>query len=168
MILIRNMVSDDAAEVLQIYQDGIDTGNATFAEHAPDWAVFDAERLTTPRLVATQGGVILGWATLTGSSSRCVYHGVAEVSVYVAPKSSGTGIGAALLKSLVTKSELAGIWLLTAGIFPENIASLRLHDRFGFKTLGRRDRPAKQNYGPHKGWRDVIMMERRSKIAGTD
>lgn len=150
--------------VQRIYALGIATGHATFETQAPDWDGWDRAHLPAPRLVALAGSAVLGWAALSPVSDRCVYGGVAEVSVYVDPGAAGRGIGGRLLAALVTESEHAGIWTLQAGIFPENVASIRLHERQGFRTVGRRER-----LGRLEGiWRDVLLMERRSKVAGVD
>ena len=131
---------------------------------APSWDRWDAVHLKDCRLVACDGALILGWAALSRVSSRQVYAGVAEVSIYVAEQSRGKGIGQALLGSLVAESERSGIWTLQAGIFPENKASISLHLRNGFREVGRRERLGKMN----GVWRDVVLLERRSRIAGRD
>jgi len=148
--------------VRAIYLEGIATGNATFETSAPEWEKWDAAHLATCRLVAQMNGQVSGWAALSAVSSRCVYAGVAEVSVYVADAARGQGVGLRLLSALVECSEGHGIWTLQAGIFPENEASVRLHERCGFRIMGRRER-----LGQLKGtWRDVLLMERRSKAVG--
>lgn len=151
------MVSD-WDKVKSIYEKGIATGNATFQTSAPSWQEWDSSHLAACRIVAEENGKVAGWAALTPVSSRCVYAGVAEVSVYVNPQQSGKGIGLALLSELVTLSEAEGIWTLQAGIFPENFASLRLHEKMGFRTLGIREKIGKQN----GVWRDTVLLERRS------
>ena len=169
MPTIRPMTAADAEPVLRIYGEGIATGHATFQRDIPGWADFDAGKLATPRLVAETDGDVAGWAALSPVSSRCVYAGVAEMSVYVAAAARGRGVGLALLKAIVTASEAAGIWTLQAGIFPENEASIALHARCGFKPLGRLERLGRMEHGPLAGrWRDVLMMQRRSDVAGTD
>jgi len=167
-MIIRSMNENDSARVLEIYQAGIDTGNATFTEHAGSWEEFHASRLPEPRFIAAKNGTILGWAALTAVSSRCVYEGVAEVSIYVDPVHGGKGVGQKLMQALVKGSEEHNTWLLTASILPENLSSIKLHEKNGFKILGRREKPARQNYGPFKGWRDIIVMERRSQVIGID
>jgi phosphinothricin acetyltransferase len=148
--------------VRTIYQQGIATGNATFETETPTWEAWDAGHLPTCRLVAGKDGRIVGWAALSPVSGRCVYAGVAEVSVYVAADARGQGIGKALLSALVEASEQEGIWTLQAGIFPENEASIALHKRCGFRVLGRQER-----LGQMDGvWRDVLLMERRSNVVG--
>lgn len=161
-VVIRAMTDPDADAVLAIYQAGIDTGNATFETAAPDWAGFVASRLPKPRLVATDpdSGAVLGWTALSPVSDRCAYAGVAEGAVYVHPAARGRGVGEALLRALVAQSEQAGIWTVQTGIFPENTASVRLHQKVGFRVVGRRER-----IGSHHGrWRDVVLLERRSPV----
>lgn len=156
------MRSEDWPAVRAIYLEGIATGNATFAGTAPEWERWDADHLARARIVARSGGDLLGWAALSAVSSRCVYAGVAEVSIYVTERARGRGVGAKLLSSLIADSEAAGIWTLQAGIFPENIASIALHERAGFRRLGTRER-----LGQMQGrWRDVVLLERRSAVAG--
>lgn len=159
---IDRMKAADWDAVRSIYQEGIATENATFETEAPAWETWDASHLAEGRFVARAGGTVIGWAALSPVSSRCVYAGVAEVSIYVGRGHGCRGIGRALLEALVAWSEQAGIWTLQAGIFPENEASLALHMRCGFREVGRRER-----LGQMKGvWRDVILLERRSKVVG--
>ena len=149
--------------VREIYLEGIRTGNATFETSAPEWEKWDAGHLPSCRWVARTGNDLLGWAALSPVSGRCVYAGVAEVSVYVAERARGQGIGLKLLTSLVEASEQADIWTLQAGIFPENVASIEMHRRCGFRIVGTREK-----IGCMDGrWRDVVLMERRSSITGT-
>lgn len=157
---IRKLLDTDWPQVSLIYQKGIHTGNATFQTTAPAWEDWNASHLAACRIVAQSNGEIIGWAALTPVSSRCVYAGVAEVSVYVDPEHSGKGIGLTLLKELVHLSEAEGIWTLQAGIFPENIGSLRIHEKAGFRTLGIREKIGKQN----GIWRDTVLLERRSQL----
>ncbi len=169
---IRPMRESDAAAVLAIYAEGIATGHATFEEAAPDWETWSAGHLADCRLVAEAGGPgdgkVLGWAALSPVSGRCVYGGVAEVSVYVADAARGRRAGRRLLEALVAASEAAGLWTLQAGIFPENTASIALHEQCGFRVVGSRERLGRMSYGPLAGqWRDVTLMERRSAVAGT-
>ncbi len=160
-MLIEALRPDHQDDVLRIFAEGIATGLATFESKAPPWVEWDAEHLPNCRFVAVDGP-ILGWAALSGVSSRCVYGGVAEVSVYVAAEARGRGVGLALLQALVTASEEAGIWTLQAGIFQENVPSLKIHERAGFRVVGVRER-----LGSHNGtWRDVVLLERRSKTVG--
>jgi L-amino acid N-acyltransferase YncA/SAM-dependent methyltransferase len=162
--LIRTMSADEAVQVLAIYQDGLDTGNASFETLASTWDRWDAAHLLDHRHVAVEEtGQLLGWVALSAVSDRCVYAGVAEESVYVHPQARGRGIGAALLQAVIDSSETAGIWTLQTGIFPENTTSLALHARAGFRIVGTRER-----VGQHHGrWRDVVFLERRSAVAGT-
>jgi L-amino acid N-acyltransferase YncA len=161
-ISIEPMVEQDWPAVRSIYVQGIDTGNATFEKSAPEWASWDASHLRACRLAAGSGDAVLGWAALSPVSARCVYAGVAEVSVYVARRAQGQGIGTKLLASLVEASEREGIWTLQAGIFPENTASVELHKHQGFRVVGTRER-----LGSMDGrWRDVLLLERRSKVSG--
>ena len=157
---IRKLLDTDWPQVSLIYQKGIKTGNATFQTTAPAWENWNASHLAACRIVAQSNGEIIGWAALTPVSSRCVYAGVAEVSVYVDPEHSGKGIGLTLLEELVHLSEAEGIWTLQAGIFPENIGSLRIHEKAGFRTLGIREKIGKQN----GIWRDTVLLERRSHL----
>ena len=157
------MTASDWDAVRAIYLEGIATGNATFEKSAPDWERWNAGHLQCCRLLARAAGEALGWAALIPVSGRCVYGGVAEVSVYVAERARGRGIGRQLLSELVAASERHGIWTLQAGIFPENQASIALHQRAGFRVVGVRER-----LGSMDGrWRDVVLMERRSAITGT-
>ncbi|RZJ55077.1 MAG: N-acetyltransferase family protein [Flavobacterium sp.] len=157
---IRNLLATDWEQVRLIYEKGINTGNATFQTSTPSWEDWDASHLAACRVVAEKDGQLLGWAALTPVSSRCVYAGVAEVSVYVDPQQSGKGIGLILLNELVHLSESESIWTLQAGIFPENTASLRIHEKAGFRILGIREKIGKQN----GVWRDTFLLERRSKL----
>ncbi len=161
-IAIRPMLPSDWPEVRRIYLEGISTGNATFETEAPSWEKWDAGHLADCRHVVQDGAKVLGWAALTPISSRQVYRGVTEVSVYVAQSARGKGVGKALLRALIESSEQCGIWTLQAGIFPENVASIALHKSLGFREVGRRERVGKM--GNH--WRDVILLERRSAVAG--
>lgn len=157
---VRSLLASDWLEVKSIYEKGIATGNATFQTDAPSWDQWDTSHLYTVRIVTEDNGIIIGWAALTPISSRCVYAGVAEVSVYVDPEYSGKGIGFSLLEKLVSLSEDEGIWTLQAGIFPENIGSIRIHEKAGFRKVGFREKIGKQN----GLWRDTVLMERRSKV----
>ncbi|HKO43479.1 MAG TPA: GNAT family N-acetyltransferase [Pyrinomonadaceae bacterium] len=160
--MIDNLKASDWEQVRSIYLEGIATGDATFETSAPDWVKWDADHLAEPRLVYREGEKIFGWAALSPVSGRCVYAGVAEVSVYVAQDNRGRGVGRALLSALVDRSEQKGIWTLQAGVFPENRPSIELHQKCGFRQVGTRERP-----GQMAGvWRDVVLLERRSKVAG--
>lgn len=161
---IEDMVSDDWEEVRCIYLEGIATGHATFETNAPSWEQWDASHLSFARLVARTPDDLLGWAALSPVSQRCVYGGVAEVSVYVAGASRGLGAGRKLLQALISESERNGIWTLQAGIFPENAASIAIHRDCGFREVGRRERIGRMN----GIWRDTILLERRSAIVGVE
>jgi L-amino acid N-acyltransferase YncA len=159
---IRPMAPADWPAIRAVYREGIATGNATFETEAPPWERWDAAHSALCRLVAETADTLLGFAALSPVSARKVYAGVAEVSVYVSAQSRGAGVGNALMRELVSASEAAGFWTLQAGIFPENHASLRLHERCGFRVLG-----VRQRVGCLAGrWRDVVLLERRSTIAG--
>ena len=151
--------------VRAVYLEGLATGDATFETEAPDWGRWDASHLSACRLVALDGGGrVAGWAALSPVSAREVYAGVAEVSVYVGAEFRGRGFGRVLLEALVRESESEGIWTLQAGIFPENVASVALHESCGFRLVGRRER-----VGKLRGrWRDTVLLERRSRAAGVD
>lgn len=150
--------------VREIYARGIETGHATFETSVPSWEVWDANHLDSCRLVARVDGQVVGWGALSGVSDRCVYGGVAEVSLYIDPAFRGRGVGTRLFRRLVEASEREGFWTLQAGIFPENEASLRLHQKVGFRVVGRRERLGKLD----GVWRDVLLLERRSPRVGQD
>jgi L-amino acid N-acyltransferase YncA len=161
-VAITALAAADWDEVARIYAEGIATRLATFETDVPSWEEWDRAHLPGHRLVARDGGRVVGWAALAPVSSRCVYAGVAEVSVYVAADARGRGVGTALLAALVESSEADGLWTLEAGILPENEASVRMHERCGFRVVGRRER-----LGRMQGeWRDVLLLERRSAAAG--
>ena len=162
MITIRPFVKSDFPSVKDIYQQGIDSGEATFQEQAKDYDVWNESLLPSWRLVAESNRQIIGWAALSSASNRCVYSGIAEVSVYVSSNSQGLGVGNSLLKALIKASEEEGIWTLQAGIFPENKASIHIHSKNGFKVLGIREKLGQMN----GIWRDIVFMERRSKVVG--
>jgi phosphinothricin acetyltransferase len=152
------MTDAHATAVLAIYRAGIEEGNATFETCAPGWAVFTAARLPAHRYVAIRQGRVAGWVAASAVSGRCVYAGVVEHSVYVHPAARGRGVGRLLLDTLIASTEAAGIWTIQSGIFPENTASLALHQAAGFRVVGTRER-----IGRHHGhWRDVLLIERRS------
>src|SRR4249919_271967 len=146
--------------VARIYAEGIDTGDATFETDVPSWETWDAGHLPSHRFVALEDGRVLGWVAVSPVSGRCVYAGVVENSVYVGADARGRGVGRALLEALVASTEAAGIWTIQTGIFPENEASVRLHERVGFEIVGRRKRLGKLN----GVWRDVLLLERRSPV----
>ena len=159
----RELAIEDWQQVKDIYEEGISTGNATFQTAAPTWEEWDSSHVKNSRIVAVdEDNNILGWAALTPVSGRCVYAGVGEVSVYVSSQARGKGIGKALLNELIQQSEQNGFWTLTAGVFPENEASLKIHQQAGFKVLGVRERIGKMN----DKWRDTVLLERRSQKIG--
>lgn len=161
------MTAADAPDVIRIYAAGIATGHATFETEPPDWPTWDAGHLDACRLVITCEDAVAGWAALSATSSRPVYRGVAELSIYIDADFRGQGVGDRLMAELVKQSEARGIWTLRAGIFPENKASLALHARHGFDVLGTRKRIGQISYGPMAGqWRDVVVLERRSAVVG--
>ena len=158
------MAASDWPAVAGIYREGIATGHATFNTEAPSWEEWDRAHLAACRLVAVDGLEVLGWAAMIPVSDRCVYAGVAEESVYVSARARGRGVGRLLLEGLIAASEGQGVWTLQAGIFPENTASMALHERLGFRLVGRRERLGKMASGQ---WRDVLMLERRSPTVGS-
>jgi phosphinothricin acetyltransferase len=158
--LIRPLLASDWESVRRIYQEGIATGNATFETEAPEWERWDVAHRKDSRFVACVGESVVGWAALSRVSARKVYAGVGEVTVYVAEAARGSGTGSALLSALIHASETAGVWTLQAGIFPENAASLALHERHGFRRVGVRERIGSL----HGRWRDVVLLERRSAL----
>jgi phosphinothricin acetyltransferase len=158
-IAIAALSPEDWNDVRRIYVEGIATGNATFETEPPAWEAWDGSHRADSRLVARSGGRFVGWAALSKVSERCAYGGVAEVSVYVAADARGRGVGRRLLEELVRSSEEAGVWTLQAGIFPENVASIALHERCGFRLVGVRERLGKLR----GAWRDVALLERRSR-----
>jgi phosphinothricin acetyltransferase len=160
-MLIKSLTEAHWPAGQAIYQAGMDTGNATFTTQAPAWADWDAGHLQHSRLAALSAdGQVLAWAALSPVSGRCVYGGVAEVSIYVADEARGQGVGRQVLRALIKESEKNGIWTLQAGIFRENNASLRLHESVGFRTVGYRERIGQL----HGVWRDTVLMERRSQV----
>jgi phosphinothricin acetyltransferase len=148
--------------VKKIYEEGIATGNATFQTTAPTWEEWDAAHSVKPRLIAIENDEISGWAAITPVSGRCVYAGVGEVSVYVSAAVRGKGVGKKLLQALIEESEKENFWTLQAGIFPENISSLAIHEACGFRVIGTRERIGKMN----GAWRDTVLLERRSTTIG--
>lgn len=162
---IRALTADDWPAVRRIYEEGIVSGDATFETRVPEWETWDAARRREPRLVAEDDGRVMGFAALSPFSSRPVYAGVAEVMVYVAADARGMGVGTTLLRELVEASERAGVWTLLAGVFPENEASIRAHERVGFRQMGRHERIGRFHDGR---WRDTILLERRSDVVGVD
>jgi len=153
------MMAGDWDQVRSIYLEGVREGNSTFETEAPSWEAWDEAHLARPRLVMRAADQVLGWAALSPVSKRRVYSGVAEVTIYVTQAARGKGIGRALLEALIEASERAGMWTLQASIFPENVASIELHLKCGFREVGKRERIAMLN----GVWRDTILFERRSK-----
>lgn len=163
---IVTMTAEHSAPVLDIYRSGVEEGNATFETQVPDWETFSAARLPDHRYVAiepddaagTDASRVLGWVAASATSARPVYAGVVEHSVYVDPRARGQGVGRRLLDALIASTEAAGIWTIESGVFPENVASVALHQAAGFRLVGVRER-----LGQHRGrWRDVVLVERRS------
>jgi phosphinothricin acetyltransferase len=164
MITIESMQSSDWEAVERIYAEGIATRNATFETETPSWEAWHASKHIHSRLVAKLDGKVVGWAALSPVSKRAVYAGVSELSVYVGAEARGMGVGSLLLGALIESSENAGIWTLTTSIFPENEASIHIHQKHGFQILGRR-----KGIANHFGtWRDTLIMERRSQVVGVD
>jgi L-amino acid N-acyltransferase YncA len=163
-VTTRNLTPDDWPAVQAIYAAGIATGNATFEIRPPSWEQFDSAKLPEHRFVAVDAtGLIVGWVAVSLVSTRHAYRGVVEHSVYVDPGAVGRGVGTVLLAGLISSTEAAGIWTIQSGVFPENSSSLTLHQRMGFRIIGTRER-----VGEHHGkWRDVVLIERRSRTAGS-
>lgn len=161
-IKIEQMTDDAWSDVARIYESGIATNNATFQTEAPDWDCWNNAHRKDCRLIAKIDDKIIGWVALSNVSSRCVYSGVAEVSIYVDATFRGKGVGDKLMEALIQESESNGLWTLQAGIFPENVGSLKLHHKHGFRTIGIKERIGKMG----DTWRDVAMLERRSKVVG--
>lgn len=161
-IVFRQMMPSDWPAVAQIYKEGIDTGNATFQTEIPTWEEWDTGHLKTCRIVAELNGKIVGWIALSLVSGRCVYAGVAEVSIYISAQHRGQKIGYQLLKKVIAESEANNIWMLQSGIFLENASSIKIHESLGFRNIGYREKMGKMN----GVWRDVLILERRSRIVG--
>lgn len=161
-IKTRNMLASDWEAVSKIYMEGIATGFATFETSTPTYEAWDAAHMSTCRIVAIEGEKILGWAALSPVSSRCVYGGIGEVSVYVNSESRGKGVGRILMEALIKESEAEGLWTIQSGIFPENEGSIELHKKVGFRYIGKRERVGKLD----GVWKDNLLFERRSEIIG--
>jgi phosphinothricin acetyltransferase len=161
-ILIIDMLPDHWPEVSEIYREGIETGMATFEKEMPSWENWNNNHIKACRMVAKIDDIIVGWVALSHVSSRCVYGGVAEVSVYISEKTRGNQIGYKLMKKVIEESEINGYWTLQSGVFPENIASIKLHEKAGFRIIGFREKIGKLD----GVWKNNILMERRSKKAG--
>lgn len=156
--MIREMQNQDSFDVLRIYGMGLKSGNSTFETTVPTWEEWDSCHISHSRYVFEDSGIVSGWIALSPFSTRSVYSGVAEVSVYVDPGFHGKKIGSDLMEQLIVSSERNGIWTLFSSVFPENEATLKLHQKFGFRVIGRRERIARLN----GIWRDTILLERRS------
>ncbi len=158
------MTANDWPTVSKIYAEGIATGFATFEKNIPSYEHWDQGHLKNCRIVAILDNSVIGWAALSPVSSRCVYGGVAEVSIYISQNSRGLGIGKLLMEALIAQSEQEGLWTLQSGIFPENEASIRLHEKMGFRKIGKKERIGKLD----GIWKDNLLFERRSKTVGVD
>lgn len=163
-ITFRAMTAADWTRVAEIYKQGIETGNATFQQSIPSWDDWNKGHISSCRIVAEVDNEVAGWVALSAVSSRPVYGGVAEVSVYVGSRYRGLHVGTKLLEEMVTESESRGFWTLQVGIFPENKASIAIHKKSGFREIGYREKVAKMN----NIWRNTVLMERRSIVAGID
>jgi L-amino acid N-acyltransferase YncA len=162
MMEYRELTPEDWPAVREIYRQGIEAGNATFESEPPTWEAFDTGKRPDLRLVATEAGAVVGWAAASAVSARAVYAGVVEHSVYVALDRQGHGIGRGLLDAFLALADSQGVWTVQSSVFPENAASLRLHEAAGFRTVGRRERVGLMPIGPWAGqWRDTILIERR-------
>ena len=159
---IRKIEQEHYQKIVDIYLQGIATGIGTFQTGATDWEIWDVSHLSNCRIAAFEGNEMAGWAALSPVSSRCVYAGVAEVSIYIAENFRGKRVGKYLLLKLVDESEAAGLWILQSGIFSDNTASIKLHEQCGFRVIGYRDKIGKKD----GVWKDNITMERRSKVLG--
>jgi len=167
LVTVREMRPEDWPEVETIYRQGIDAGNATFESNPPTWEAFDAGKVRDVRLVAVDEDRVVGWAAASPVSSRPVYRGVIEHSVYVAEAAQGKGVGRELLAAFLAAAEAVGYWTVQSSIFPENEASIALHEKHGFRTIGRREAIALMTYGPYAGrWRDTVLVEWRSATQG--
>lgn len=163
-MIIRVLDPSDWTDVEAVYRAGIASGHATFEAEPPTWESFDLGKLLDLRFVAVEHGAVVGWAAAGATSTRAVYRGVVEHSVYVDPDVRHRGVGGALLDHLCAAADAAGYWTIQSSIFPENEPSLRLHDRHGFRRVGTRERIAVMTYGPLEGrWRDTVLIERRSR-----
>ncbi len=162
--MVREMYDTDSSRVLEIYQLGIETRHATFETSTPSWSEWDSKHYPHSRFVYELNGLVLGWVALSPISSRHAYRGVAEVSIYIDLNYAKQGIGSKLMERAIESSEQNGIWTLQSSVFPENVATQRLHEKFGFRVLGTRERIASLD----GVWRNTILLERRSKVVGVD
>jgi phosphinothricin acetyltransferase len=163
-VSIEVLTAEAWPAVEKIYAAGIATKNATFEQHPPDWQTWNNSHRPDCRFVASVGPQIIGWAALSNVSNRCIYSGVAEISIYMDPAFQGRGVGDKLMKALIAESEAHGLWTLQAGIFPENVRSIQLHLRNGFRIIGTRERIGRMD----GVWRDTVLMERRSARVGVE
>jgi L-amino acid N-acyltransferase YncA len=158
--MVRIMLNSDSQSVLEIYRMGLETRNATFETTVPSWQEWDSKHLPHSRFVFEENGIVAGWAALTPFSTRKVYHGVAEISIYIDTNLLGKKIGSRLMEQLISSSESYGIWTLVSSVFPENKATLGIHKKFGFRIIGTREKIAQLD----GKWRDTILLERRSSV----
>jgi L-amino acid N-acyltransferase YncA len=158
--MIREMLSGDSSRVLEIYKMGLETRNSTFETEVPSWEEWDSRHLLHSRLVYEESGMVLGWIALSPFSTREVYKGVAELSVYVDINYQWRNIGSCLMEQLINSSEQNGIWTIVSNVFPENEATIRLHQKFGFRIVGKRERIAMLD----GNWRDTVLLERRGSL----
>ncbi|WP_295833744.1 GNAT family N-acetyltransferase [uncultured Microbacterium sp.] len=168
MTMVRALERADWAAVEDVYREGIEGGNATFETETPTWDAFDGGKTRFGRLVAVNDTrAVVGWVAAAPVSTRAAYRGVVEHSVYVASSAQGRGVGAALLRAFIAVAEMNGVWTVQSSVFPENTASIRLHQALGFREVGRRERIARSLVGPWAGqWRDTLLIERRSTMNG--
>ena len=157
--MIRPMTAHDSTRVIEIYKMGIETRNATFETEVPAWSVWDNKHLQHSRFVFIENEKTLGWAALSAVSARPAYKGVAEISIYMDEGYRGKGIGSQLMKKVIQSSEKEGIWTLNSSVFPENLATLKLHEKFGFRIIGNKEKVAKLD----GKWRNTVLLEKRSK-----
>ena len=167
-LIIEKMSSEDWSAVHAIYQQGIDSGNSSFAPHAPaSWEEWSKGKLAECRLVARLDDEVVGWAAFSPVSSRAFYRGVVELSIYITARVHGQGVGSALMQEIIQESEQNGLWTIQSLVFPENKASVHLHLKYGFKLLCTHEKLGFMTFGPYAGqWRDVALLERRSRVAG--
>ena len=163
--IVRNMEQADWEQVALIYLEGINTGKSTFQGEVPPWEIWDAGHIKTCRLLACEGSEVLGWAALTPFSSRAVYSGVADLSIYIGEKHRGQGVGRLLLAAIIEESEKLGFWTLQSKIIGENTASIELHKKCGFRVIGYKEKLGRM---PNGIWHDIVLMERRSNTMGRD
>jgi L-amino acid N-acyltransferase YncA len=162
-VTFREITETDYPQIKEIFAEGIATRNATFQTEPPEWVEWNKGKLPYCRLAAVMENKVAGWAALSATSSRYVYRGVNEVSIYISNKYQGIGIGKRLLKALISESEKSGVWTLTALIFPENKVSIKMHIDLGFREVGTMERKGQMDDGT---WRDVVLLERRSSVTG--